>query len=34
MVMERIIKRFRHTHRNRNVSIFAKIQPLDPVDVS
>lgn len=31
VVMERIIKRFRNLHRNRSVSVFAKIQPLDPI---
>lgn len=33
MVMDRIAKRFRHLHRNKNVSIFYKIQPLDPIDI-
>lgn len=32
MVMDRITKRFRHVHRNKNVSIYSKVQPLDPID--
>lgn len=33
MVMDRIIKRFRQVHRNKNVSIYSKIQPLDPIEL-
>lgn len=33
MVMDRIAKRFRHIHRNKNVSVFVKVQPLDPIDI-
>lgn len=32
MVMDRIIKRFRHIHRNRNVAVFCKTLPLDPIE--
>lgn len=34
MVMDRIVKRYKQLYRTKNVGIFAKVQPLDPIELT
>ncbi len=34
MVMDRIVKRYKQAYRSKSVEVFAKVQPLNPVEIS